>query len=175
MVGPRIVGPPRGFVVSGVVDPGGMESWAEPGRSTPTRGRRIVHEVTHDLLRPEDLRGLRSDLVSWVRATAGCPAGPALADRLDDVATALYEALTNVLDHAYPDEGGPVRVVARLDLEGRPWLEIEVVDRGAWRPAPADPGHRGRGLQLLAAIADGHDVRHDPAGTRVLLWWHRPP
>jgi len=120
--------------------------------------------------------------VSWVRATAGCPGGPALADRLDDVAAALYEALTNVVDHAYPDDdGGPVRLVARLDLTRdpaapeHPWLEIEVADHGAWRPAPADPGHRGRGLQLLAGTTDGHDVRRDPTGTRVLLWWHLPP
>jgi anti-sigma regulatory factor (Ser/Thr protein kinase) len=169
------VDPARGLVAPGPVDPVVMESRAGPDRGTPTPGRRIVHEVTHDTVRPEDLRGLRTDLVSWVRATAGTPEGPALADRLEDVASALYEALANVVDHAYPADGGPVRVVARLDLEGHPWLEIEVTDRGAWRPAPADPGHRGRGLTLLAGTADGHDVRHDPAGTRVLLWWHRPP
>jgi anti-sigma regulatory factor (Ser/Thr protein kinase) len=110
-----------------------------------------------------------------VRVTADAPEGPALSDRLEDVATALYEALANVVDHAYAAEGGPVRVVARLDLAGDPWLEVEVADRGDWRPAPADPGHRGRGLQLLAGLADAHDVRYDPAGTRVLLWWHRPP
>jgi anti-sigma regulatory factor (Ser/Thr protein kinase) len=141
----------------------------------PGRGPRIVHEVAHDLVRPEDLRGLRTDLVAWVRAATGLPESPALADRLDDVAIALHEALTNVVDHAYGAGDGPVRVVARLALAAHPWLEIEVADRGVWRPAPADPGHRGRGLQLLAGTADGHAVRHDPAGTRVHLWWHRPP
>ncbi|PVZ09574.1 ATP-binding protein [Actinomycetospora cinnamomea] len=161
---------------------------AGTGPDAPTRVRRVAHEITHDLVRAEDLRGLRSDLVAWVRATAGCPEGPALADRLDDVATALYEALTNVVDHAYPQGGGPLRVTARLTVTGgvdepaenravspSPWLEIEVADRGGWRPAPADPGHRGRGLQLLAGLSDGHDVQRDPGGTHVLLWWHRPP
>ncbi|WP_433784920.1 ATP-binding protein [Actinomycetospora sp. CA-101289] len=169
----------RGFAVPGAVDPVAMEPRDGPGPGTdpaaPARPRRVVHEVTHDHVRPEDLRGLRTDLVSWVRATAGSPAGPALADRLEDIATACYEALANVVDHAYGGDGGAVRLVARLDPAEPPWLEIEVADRGAWRPAPADPGHRGRGLALLAGTADGHDVRYDPDGTRVLLWWHRPP
>jgi len=155
------------------------------GSGAHGRPRRVVHEVTHDLVRAEDLRGLRADLVAWVRATAGRPDGPALADRLEDVATALYEALTNVVDHAYPHGSGPLRVTARLTVGDAPddpsqdaevpWLEIEVADRGGWRPAPADPGHRGRGLQLLAGLTDGHDLQRGPEGTRVLLWWHLPP
>ena len=164
----------------------------EPGTdpAAPARPRRVVHEVAHDLVRAEDLRGLRSALVGWVRTTAGCPEGPAFDDLLEDVATALYEALTNVVDHAYPAGSGPVRVAARLTVTGadgapedsaepatpeNPWLEVEVADRGGWRPAPADPGHRGRGLQLLAGLADGHELHRDAEGTRVLLWWHRPP
>jgi anti-sigma regulatory factor (Ser/Thr protein kinase) len=161
----------------------------ETGPGVHRRARRVAHEISHDLVRAEDLRGLRTELVAWVRATAGCPEGPALSDRLDDVATAVYEALTNVVDHAYPGGGGPLHVTARLTLTADgdeqaedpaatsppPWLEIEVADRGGWRPAPADPGHRGRGLQLLAGLTDGHDVQRGPEGTHVLLWWHRSP
>jgi anti-sigma regulatory factor (Ser/Thr protein kinase) len=162
-------------------------SRADPGGTSGTRPgdhpRRVVHEVTHELVRPADLRALRTDLVAWVHAAAGHAEGPELSERLEDVATALYEALTNVVDHAYTGGRGPIHLVARLTLAddpaadpaGHPWLEIEVGDRGGWRPAPEDPGHRGRGLLLLSQLTDGHDVERGDDGTRVRLWWHRPP
>ncbi|MEJ2886653.1 ATP-binding protein [Actinomycetospora aeridis] len=143
--------------------------------------RSVVHEVAHDVVHAADLRSLRIDLVEWVRAAAETSdevREPALTERLEDVATAFYEALTNVVDHAYPEGGGPVHVTARLAATGapdRPWLEITVADRGGWRPAPEDPGHRGRGLLLLSGLADGHDLQQEQDGTRVRLWWHRPP
>jgi anti-sigma regulatory factor (Ser/Thr protein kinase) len=159
------------------------DAGTEPIGTARARPRRIVHEVAHELVRPEDLRTLRTDLVAWVRATASLPEGPALADRLEDVASALYEALTNVVDHAYPDGPGPLRVTARLtiadhapaDAPDDPWLEVEVADRGGWRPAPHDPGHRGRGLLLLSRLTDGHEVERTEEGTRVRLWWQWPP
>jgi hypothetical protein len=68
----------------------------------------------------------------------------------------------------------PHRVVHEVAHElVRP--RIEVADRGDWRGAPADPGHRGRGLLLLSRLADGHEVHHGEDGTRVRLWWQRPP
>ncbi|MDD7940994.1 ATP-binding protein [Actinomycetospora lutea] len=156
-----------------------------------TEARSVVHEVAHDVVRAADLRALRTGLVDWVRAMAeGAGAttrehaedtaahGTALTERLEDVATAFYEALTNVVDHAYPEGAGPVRVTARLAVTGapgQPWLQIEISDRGGWRPPPADPGHRGRGLLLLSGLTDGHDLQHETEGTRVRLWWHRPP
>ena len=147
-----------------------------------TETRSVVHEVAHEVVRAADLRALRTDLVEWVRAMAASTreAGPdqALTERLEDVATAFYEALTNVVDHAYPEGAGPVRVIARLAVSGspgQPWLEIAVSDRGGWRPPPADPGHRGRGLLLLSGLTDGHDLQHEAEGTRVRLWWHAPP
>lgn len=159
--------------------PGAQPTGAAPG----ARPRRIVHEIAHEFVRVEDLRAVRTDLVGWVRAAAGCPEGPPLEDRLEDLATALYEALTNVVDHAYPAGPGPLRVTALLTivdgvpagLAGLPWLEVEVADRGGWRPAPADPGHRGRGLLLLSRLTDAHEVQRGEDGTRVRLWWHRPP
>ncbi|WP_345420695.1 ATP-binding protein [Actinomycetospora chlora] len=158
-----------------------------PGRPIGTRSvetpRRVVHEVAHELVRPADLRALRTELVAWVRATSAAPATSAFADRLEDVASGLYEALTNVVDHAYTGGPGPIHLVARLtlsdgaehDAPAHPWLEIEVADRGDWRPADDDPGHRGRGLLLLSQVTDGHEVERAPDGTRVRLWWHRPP
>lgn len=143
-----------------------------------TGARSVVHEVAHEVVRAADLRALRTDLVGWVRATVeafGEADEPALTERLEDVATAFYEALTNVVDHAYGGGTGPVHVTARLAVAGEPWLEIGVADRGGWRPPPADPGHRGRGLLLLSGLTDGHDLQREPAGTRVRLWWHRPP
>ncbi|MEJ2863320.1 ATP-binding protein [Actinomycetospora flava] len=146
-----------------------------------TETRCVVHEVAHEVVRAQDLRALRTDLVDWVRATAeasGDTSEAALTARLEDVATAFYEALTNVVDHAYPGGTGPVDVTARLAVSGpadQPWLEIAVSDRGGWQPPPDDPGHRGRGLLLLSGVTDGHDLQREAAGTRVRLWWHRPP
>jgi anti-sigma regulatory factor (Ser/Thr protein kinase) len=172
-------------------DPRAMDASAgsrtEPGRPTGTRPngspRRVVHEVAHELVRPADLRSLRTELVAWLRAAAAQPETPAFADRLEDVASSLYEALTNVVDHAYTGGPGPIHLVARLTLADgaehdpgeHPWLEIVVADRGDWRPAADDPGHRGRGLLLLSQVTDGHEVERGDDGTRVRWWWHRPP
>lgn len=158
-------------------DPGADPTGTAPG----ARPRRIVHEVALELVRAEDLRTVRTELVTWLRAAAGLPDGPSLDERLEDVASALYEALTNVVDHAYGAGPGPLRVTARLTLadgpraQEVPWLEIEVADRGGWRRAPDDPGYRGRGLLLLSQVTEGHDVQRAEDGTRVRLWWHRSP
>jgi anti-anti-sigma factor len=48
-------------------------------------------------------------------------------------------------------------------------IAVRVRDRGRWRPAPADPGFRGRGLRVIRAV--GHDVRvtTDSGGTEVVF------
>jgi anti-anti-sigma factor len=44
---------------------------------------------------------------------------------------------------------------------------VTVRDTGAWRPPPADPGFRGRGLQLIGRLAIDLDVRRRAEGTTV--------
>ena len=40
---------------------------------------------------------------------------------------------------------------------------VEVTDTGTWRPPPADRGYRGRGLELISALAQDVEVVHGAA------------
>ncbi len=60
-----------------------------------------------------------------------------LADRnCDAVVTAVSEACTNAVLHAYPDEGeGDFEVTARVDTVGmRRYVRVWVRDWGRWQP-----------------------------------------
>ncbi|WP_230464925.1 ATP-binding protein, partial [Nocardia seriolae] len=48
-------------------------------------------------------------------------------------------------------------------------LSIEVADTGAWRPLPADPGNRGRGIAMMRALTDHLDIDSSGPGTRVRM------
>ncbi|WP_433787664.1 SpoIIE family protein phosphatase [Actinomycetospora sp. CA-101289] len=111
--------------------------------------------------RPESLGAMRRRVAAWARTSA-------LPDvALDDLQLALGESATNAVEHAYrDDEDGVVDVrVARCD-DGT--VEVVVRDHGTWRPVPADPGYRGRGLTLVRELTDETEVISQPdGGTRV--------
>jgi two-component sensor histidine kinase len=96
----------------------------------------------------------------------------------EDVAEAVLlatgEAVSNAVEHAYPpDAEGDVELTMTLGSSDRPTdLEIEVVDGGRWRPAPADNGFRGRGLQMIRALAGRAEITTGPHGTQVRMTWH---
>ncbi|WP_158544471.1 SpoIIE family protein phosphatase [Blastococcus sp. TBT05-19] len=79
-----------------------------------------------------DIRQLRRGLDEWLELL-----DPDDSDRVA-VELAVWEAVANAVDHAYPDERpGPVRVQAALGADGV--LECRISDRGRWRrPDPAD-------------------------------------
>jgi anti-anti-sigma factor len=77
---------------------------------------------------------------------------------VEDLELALGEALANAVEHAYPD-GGPGECRWSVEREPDGGLQVCVEDRGTWRPPPADRGHRGRGLELIGALASDVDVR----------------
>ncbi len=90
------------------------------------------------------------------------------ADVLDDLQLALGEAATNAVEHAYgavPPEGAGVDV--RLTTHADGGVGVSVRDHGTWREAPADPGHRGRGLLLIRALATDVVVEGGAEGTTV--------
>jgi stage II sporulation protein AB (anti-sigma F factor) len=93
------------------------------------------------------------------------------ADLVDDIKTAVSEAVTNVVVHAYPDDGeGPVEVYA--DARGQR-LEIVVRDQGiGMQPRPLSPTEPSLrvGLALIGALASGVEIRgeHDE-GTEVRI------
>lgn len=99
-------------------------------------------------------------------------------DELGDVKTAVSEAVTNAIVHAYPDEAGPVQMRLRI-LEGDQ-LEITVRDRGrgipdihkAMEPMYTTGGddRSGMGFTIMGSFMDGLRVRSAPdKGTTVTM------
>jgi anti-sigma regulatory factor (Ser/Thr protein kinase) len=113
----------------------------------------------------EDAAMMRRRFRSWV--------GPLTdPDTADDLALAVYEALANVVDHAYVERGAPGlmtlwAVVSHPLLTGRD-LVVTVLDEGAWRPSNG-PGWRGRGLPLMRELMHATAVLSDDSGTTVQL------
>jgi anti-anti-sigma factor len=123
-------------------------------------------------LQPAPLRlGVRAEpsQLSAVRRTAAqWAAGAGMdEDSIEDLQLALGEAAGNAVEHAYRDAPAPGRVTIELDLDADGALTAVVADTGTWRPAPQDPGHRGRGLQMIGALAEHVEVSHGPSGTVV--------
>lgn len=90
-----------------------------------------------------------------------------------DVELLVSELVANVVDHA----GGESLLTLEVSLADT-WLRIAVVDGSAIRPVVRELDHtapRGRGLQIVEAIADrwGADEHH--GGKRVWLELAAPP
>ena len=112
--------------------------------------------------RADALAVLRRRTSRWARA-AGVP-----EVALGDLQLALGEAATNAVEHGYRDGDGSGEVEVRLARRADGSTEVSVVDHGTWRPAPADPGFRGRGLTLLREVSRDATVTTSPdGGTRV--------
>ncbi|MFI6865413.1 SpoIIE family protein phosphatase [Nocardia sp. NPDC050406] len=109
----------------------------------------------------DQLAGIRRELKSWL-AAAAVP-----HDVATDIIAAANEACSNSIEHAYL-EGVPARVelTAESDIDT---VTIEVIDTGVWRPLPADPGPRGRGIAMMRALTDQLDIDHAGPGTRVRM------
>ena len=103
------------------------------------------------------LRQLRRSVDAWLDDL-----DPADADR-DGVELAVWEAVANAVDHAYPPgQPGPVRLQAVLGADGV--LECRISDRGHWRRPDPAVTHRGRGLLLAERLVDSLHVHHPPSG-----------
>ncbi|MGY1734079.1 SpoIIE family protein phosphatase [Geodermatophilus sp. SYSU D01045] len=119
------------------------------------------------------IRGLRRTVDAWMDTL-----DPADDDR-DAVELAMWEAIANAVDHAYPPGlPGPVRVDAALLPDGV--LECRVTDEGSWRDPDPGATHRGRGLLMAQQLTDSLHVSRGAgptdAGTVVTLRHrlHRP-
>ena len=104
------------------------------------------------------MSSLRRTTRAWTRLCA------LAEDIAEDIVLAADEAVSNVVEHAYPEQVGAVH----LELTRCPGVELLTIvqDRGTWRPAP-DPCFRGRGLLLMERPADTASVLHTEAGTEV--------
>jgi len=122
----------------------------------------------------------RSANEGFARAAAACYAAqldPTL-DELADIKTAVSEAVTNAIVHAYPDELGLVSLRMRL-LEGNE-LEITVKDKGVGIPDIArareplyttgNEERSGMGFTIMESFMDTLKVRSNPGkGTTVTM------
>ena len=116
----------------------------------------------------ERLTRARQDLSNW-SDMAGLS-----AMQVDDVGLAVYEAMANVVDHAYPHSDGDFDLHATRD---RVRAAVTITDRGLWKPPPATLAPRslrGRGLLLMRALAAEFEITPRPVGTVVLMAWPLP-
>jgi anti-sigma regulatory factor (Ser/Thr protein kinase) len=111
---------------------------------------------------PAQLRPARHAIACWA---AGVGLGP---ERVDDLALAVGEALSNSIEHAYPTATGPIEIDG-LVVETE--LRVEVHDHGDWRAPRAHPGWRGRGISMIHALADHAEVERRERGTTVTMSW----
>ena len=111
-----------------------------------------------------DASAIRRDFRDWLAPLAD-------PDAVDDLTLAVYEALANVVDHAYAAAlgGGEMRLWAAVSppLAGGRDLVVTVSDDGSWRRGQ-EPGWRGRGLPLMHTLAHA-SVISGATGTTVQL------
>ncbi len=116
----------------------------------------------------EALGPVRRALADWA-TLAGLPPRD-----VDDLVLATYEAMANVVDHAYqPGQHGHFQLEAACTDDLR--VLVAVSDSGRWRPRGAEANsHRGRGLPLIHQLAHHVEVHHDHQGTTVRMCWRLP-
>jgi anti-anti-sigma factor len=109
---------------------------------------------------PPQLAVMRRVVRRWAAAAA------LSADMTDDLLLALGEAAANAVEHAYRDgaTGDWSYEVARC---GDGSVAGVVQDWGSWRPPPADPGFRGRGVAFVRQLSEEMVVEHRGDGTTV--------
>ncbi|MDE6840848.1 MAG: anti-sigma F factor [Oscillospiraceae bacterium] len=122
----------------------------------------------------------RSANEGFARAAAACFAAqldPTL-DEVADIKTAVSEAVTNAIVHAYPDCLG--KIVLRLRLLDGGMLEIQVKDSGVGIPdvdqartplfTTGGEERSGMGFTIMESFMDGLRVRSQPGrGTTVTM------
>ncbi|MEV6825646.1 ATP-binding protein [Amycolatopsis sp. NPDC051102] len=105
---------------------------------------------------------LRDQLAAWA-AGIGLP-----PRRVQDLLLAVYEAMANVVVHAYPDRDGTFTLHA---CRTRGSVTITIRDHGQWQPVPRSGLLGGRGLPLIHTLADQALVETSVAGTTVTMTW----
>jgi serine/threonine-protein kinase RsbW len=145
-------------------------------RHRDNAGGGLVHSGAPDLrcagvpATADQLPRIRRSLASWAQRIG------VSADHVHEVVLATYEAMDNVVTHAYPHGGGTfdVHAVYRPD---QGYMSVTVSDRGHWRRWQVNPGrhgHGGRGLRLIKALATHTAVDPRAEGTTVRMSWLLP-
>jgi PAS domain S-box-containing protein len=109
---------------------------------------------------PDALTSLRRLLGRWLREAG------AEGDEVQDLVMAANEAWQNALEHGTGFARTTVDVDLERDLHGE--VTITVRDAGSRDRAPSDPD-RGRGIELMRALADEVTLELAPHGSTVRL------
>jgi PAS domain S-box-containing protein len=122
--------------------------------------------VIEEIVTADQLSDIRHQLAEWMQAAA-------VPDELvADIVLAVNEACANSIEHGYRGrKPGRVRIEGENDGAR---LHLRVTDGGSWKPAPADPGVRGRGLLLIRAVSDRLEMDCTPSGTTVDMSFRLP-
>ena len=99
-------------------------------------------------------------------------------DQLNDLRTAVSEAVTNAIVHAYPDRLGPVTLTVKLYETGQ--VQVQIRDRGVGIPnveeavcplfTTGGEERSGLGFTIMESYCDRMRVRSTPGkGTTVTL------
>ena len=89
----------------------------------------------------------------------------------ESIVLAVDEAVTNAVEHAYRTLTGDVLVVAVTRGDG---AAVMIQDYGAWLTPAANPGFRGRGLELMRTLADRCSLTRSRKGTIARMCWRTP-
>ncbi|HZZ51152.1 MAG TPA: SpoIIE family protein phosphatase [Pseudonocardia sp.] len=134
---------------------------------------RLVPDPLHQRLpaTPAQLGPMRRAVRRWARST-GLP-----EELLQDLQLALGEAAANAVEHAYSGTRDDQRHEFDYTLTRTPTggIDAHVRDYGQWRPAPADPGYRGRGLRAIQTLAETSIISPGPDGTEITFTLLAPP
>ncbi len=119
---------------------------------------------------PHVLATVRRQLAEFARVIGLPP------DTTGDVLLATYEALANIVEHAYsPGDPGTFDLVVEHSDEDAA-LTVTVVDRGSWKPeADNSVTRRGQGLRLINALSESVRVDRGDGGTQIRMQWHYRP
>ncbi len=107
-------------------------------------------------------RQLRARFQQWLQTLS------ASATLVDDLTLAVYEALANVVEHAYPPNHPDPRMRLHAQVDHQQLL-ITISDHGRWRTPPPQPGYRGRGLTMMRSLTTELHLHASLDGTTVQL------
>jgi anti-sigma regulatory factor (Ser/Thr protein kinase) len=123
-------------------------------RPVPLSGRPLLRVPAE----PRVLAPLRQTLRRWLRES---DADPQVAN---DILLACGEVCTNVIQHAYGANEGPLEI--SLDVRDGT-AEVTIRDQGCWRPSSGV--HGGHGLPLIQELMESVELSGGPDGTVVRM------
>jgi len=116
----------------------------------------------------QTIGAIRRSLAKWLADA------PISEDRACDVLLACYEAMANVVEHAYAGDEPASFELRASRHRANCVLVVTITDHGSWRIPPTDSAGRGRGLLLLSALCDKADIHAEREGTTIELAWDLP-